>query len=151
MARKAEGTQLDNEIRKQVVTDYLNATAKRDFDRMAELLTEDFTLWMVTSVKDLGMPYPLVGRDAFFAFVRELSSRPGKWQVETSTPLEIFFNETSAAVRVRNVGKYATGFVYDNEYVFIYRFEGDRIAEMREFTDTRYIANLTEKAMAYTG
>jgi ketosteroid isomerase-like protein len=140
---------LGNETRRQVVTRYLNAAAKRDFDEMAELLTEDFTLWMVISAKERGMPYPLVGRDAFFAFIRELEKSSAKWTVETSTPLQMFFSETSVAARVRNVGRYRSGFVYDNEYVFIYRFDGDRIAEMREFTDTRYIANLTAKAMAH--
>lgn len=141
---------MDTETRKQVVTRYLNASAKRDFGAMAELLTEGFTLWMVPSVAEHGMPIPLAGRDAFFDFVGKLQAQPSKWKVETSTPLEFFFNTDSAAVRVRNVGKYASGFVYDNEYVFIFRFEGERIAEMREFTDTRYIASLTEKAMAYT-
>jgi ketosteroid isomerase-like protein len=121
---------MTNEEKKQVITGYLEASARRDFERMAAFLTEDFTLWMVLSARERGLPSPLAGREAYFGFARKLRERPDMWKVRSYTPLQ---------------------FLYDNEYVFIYRFRGERICEMREFTDVAYIDMLRRKATAGAG
>jgi ketosteroid isomerase-like protein len=143
---------MDRERRKAAVTAYMQASAMRDFEALRRMLPEDFRVFMTMSVKDAGLPFPLEGREAFIDFLAEQQKRPTRWKVESSTPLEFFFDDAdSVAVRARIVGAYPSGFPYDNEYVFILRFEGEVIVELREFTDTRYIASLTEKAAAYTG
>lgn len=137
-----------NELRRRVVTDYLDATVRLDLDAMGGFLTDDFVLRMVPSARDHGMPIPLVGREQFIDFVRALQERPGMWAVRSFVAEQFLFDEDSVAVRVRLIGEFASGFPYDNEYVFIYRFAGEKICEMREFTDTAYIASLTSKAKA---
>jgi ketosteroid isomerase-like protein len=144
--------EVTNDEKKRVITDYLEASARRDFERMAAFLTEDFTLWMVLSARERGMPSPLAGREAFFDFARKLRERPDMWKVRSYTPLQFLFDEEdSVAVRLRTLGDFPSGAVYDNEYVFIYRFRGERICEMREFTDVAYIDMLRRKATAGAG
>lgn len=137
-----------NDQRRRIVTNYLDATVRLDFDALGSYLTEDFVLWMVPSARDHGMPIPLVGRERFIDFVRALQARPGMWAIRAFAAQQFLFDEHSVAVRVRLIGEFASGFPYDNEYVFIYRFAGEKICEMREFTDTAYIAKLTSKAQA---
>lgn len=131
----------------QTIADaYLDATVRHDIDALRALMTEDFTLWMVPSARDHGMPVPMRGREAFLKFVGQLHDRPTMWKPRAYKPQEFLFSEDSVAVRVRLIGDYPSGLEYDNEYVFIYRFDGDRICEMREFTDTMFIAGLAKKA-----
>jgi ketosteroid isomerase-like protein len=140
---------MTNDEKKRIVTAYLEASTARDFERMATLMTEDFTLWMVPSAREMGMPNPLVGRETFFEFVRGLSQRPDMWKVREVRPAQFLFDdEGSVAVRLRSIGAFASGYTYDNEYVFIYKLAGDRICEMREFTDVAYINILRERAGA---
>jgi ketosteroid isomerase-like protein len=139
---------MTNEQKKQFITAYLDASAARDFERMASFLTEDFTLWMVLSARENGMPSPLGGRQQFLDFVANLHRRPDMWKVSRYVTSQFLFDEDSVAVRLRSLGEFPSGLVYDNEYVFIYRFVDDKICEMREFTDVAYINILREKATA---
>jgi ketosteroid isomerase-like protein len=140
-----------NEQKRKVIADYLDATIKMDIEWIGSFLTEDFTIWFVPSARQHGLPIPLVGRQRFMDFVRELQGRPGMWQPRSFTPQQFLFDADSVAVRVRLVGEFPSGLAYDNEYVFIYRFAGDKIAEMREFTDAAYIASLVQQAAAHAG
>jgi ketosteroid isomerase-like protein len=138
---------MTNDEKKRIVTAYLEASAARDLERMAALLTDDFTLWMVPSAREMGMPSPLVGRETFFEFVAGLSQRPDMWKVRETRPAQFLFGEDdSVAVRLRSIGDFASGYTYDNEYVFIYKLADGRICEMREFTDVAYINILRERA-----
>ena len=140
---------MTNDEKKRIIIAYLNASAARDLERMGALLTEDFTLWMVPSVGEMGMPNPLVGRGTFLDFVRGLAERTDMWTVREYQPAQFLFDEADGvAVRVRSLGAFASGYVYDNEYVFIYKFAGGKICEMREFTDVAYINILRERAGA---
>jgi ketosteroid isomerase-like protein len=42
--------------------------------------------------------------------------------------------------------EFPNGAACDNEYVFIFKFEGGKISEMREFTDVAYIDILRRRA-----
>jgi ketosteroid isomerase-like protein len=139
---------MTQEQRRRIVSDYLDASARQDYDRMGGHLTEDFTLWMVPSARAAS---PLEGRDTFLDFVKTLHKRPDMWKIRTLTPRQFLFDEDSVAVRVHSLGDFPSGVIYDNEYVFIYKFAGERICEMREFTDAGYIASLRQKAIAQAG
>jgi ketosteroid isomerase-like protein len=64
--------------------------------------------------------------------------------------LQFLFDESSVAVRLRSIGEFSNGYPYDNEYVFIYEFVGEKICAIREFTDVAYIRILSEKAEGHT-
>ena len=142
---------MTNDEKKKILTAYLQASAHRDVEEMASFLTEDFTLGMVPSAAEQGLPNPIVGRQTFLDFLRQLMARPDMWKPRESLPQQFLFDEDSVAVRVRNLGDFPSGLVYDNEYVFIYKLRGDKICEMREFTDAAYIYSLRQKAAAQAG
>lgn len=137
---------MTNQDRQRIVEQYLDVTIKHDFAGMRALMSEDFTIWMVPSAVDHGIPVPLEGRENFLEFAGRLSSGGTMWEPRGHKIEQFLFSEDSVAVRVRLIGDFANGDIYDNEYVFIYRFAGDRICEMREFTDTMFIDKLFRKA-----
>jgi ketosteroid isomerase-like protein len=138
----------NHEIR-SLLNEYMTATVAQDFDQIAAFLDEDFTLWMVPSVADHGLPNPLSGRQRYLDFVRELNRRPSMWKPRTFTIDEIFFGDAAAAIRVRLIGDFASGFEYDCEYVFTFRFRDGKVLEKREFVDTAYIASLNRMAIEH--
>jgi ketosteroid isomerase-like protein len=142
---------MDNTQKKRIVMGYFEAAASRDLDRMISFLTDDFTLWMAPSAREQGLPIPLVGRERFVEFLQALRGRSDMWKVREQIPAQFLYDEDSAAVRVRSIGEFPNGAVYDNEYVFIFnifKFEGGKISEMREFTDVAYIDILRRRAAA---
>jgi ketosteroid isomerase-like protein len=140
---------MTNDEKKAIITRYLDASVVRDFAGMREVLTEDFQLWMILSAAELGLPNPMRGREAFLQFVSGLSERPGGWKTREYTAHQFLYDGDSVAVRLRMLGDFPSGFVYDNEYVFIFKLAGDKICEMREFTDLAYIESLRRRAAAH--
>jgi ketosteroid isomerase-like protein len=137
-----------DESRRQILLDYFGATVDVDLDRIGSFFTEDCVVWLVPSAVKHGLPRPLVGRDAFVDLVRTMQSDGRSWKPRAFLPQQMFFDDDTVAVHVRHIGDMPNGSVYDNEYVFICTFEGDRIAVMREFTDTAFIGDfLAENAM----
>ena len=137
---------MTNEDRRQIVEQYLNLTIKHDFAALRGLMSEDFTIWMVPSAADHGIPIPLQGRENFLDFATRLNSGGTFWTPRGLELEQMLFSEDSVAARVRLIGDFPNGDPYDNEYVFIYKFAGDKICEMREFTDTMFIDKLFRKA-----
>jgi ketosteroid isomerase-like protein len=139
---------MTNEEKQKVVTDYLQASLARDPEQMGKHLTEDFTVWLAPSAREQGFAAKLESRAQFFDLIGKLRERPDMWKVRQFLPQQFLFSDDSVAVRVRSVGDFPSGFVYDNEYVFIYRLRDGKICEMREFTDVAYINSLRKQAMA---
>jgi ketosteroid isomerase-like protein len=63
------------------------------------------------------------------------------WKPRSFAPLDFYFDGDTVAVHLRHIGDMPDGVVYDNDYLFIYTFDGDKIAEMWEFTDTAYVTD----------
>ena len=128
-----------NDRRRHVLAQYFDASVARDVDRLANHLTKDLHVWLVPSVVKLGVPRPIEGRDAFLAFVRARAASSSSWTARSFTPMRLYFDGNDVAAHMRLIGDMTDGAVYDNEYVFLFTFDGDRISEMREFTDTSFI------------
>ena len=75
------------------------------------------------------------GKDAvmrdLYAYVRSLVERGSR-----TIPLNIFADGDHVIVEARGAMMTRTGQKYDNEYCLIYRFEGGKIVEMREYCDS---------------
>ena len=126
--------------RKQVIEEYLSSSiGEGDPDRAASYFTEDCEIWLVPSVEALGMERPMRGRQAWADFIRGFIGSPGTWRTRSATVERFYVDGDDIAAHLRLVGDMPNGAVYDNEYVFLFRFEGDRISSFREFTDTAFI------------
>jgi ketosteroid isomerase-like protein len=137
---------MTDDHKKQIVLEYLAASLDQDIDQMGSFLTEDFRFFTAPSARENGTPWLIDGRQAYLDFVRNVRKRSKKWRVREYRPSQFLFDESAVAVRLRSIGEFSNGFVYDNEYVFIYSFRGEKICEIREFTDVAYIRILSERA-----
>ena len=142
---------MTNEEIASLLDAYMSATVRRDVDAIAGFLDPDFTLWMVPSASDHGIENPLSGRQRYLDFITELHRRPTMWTATGFRIEDIFYGIDAAAIRVRLMGTYASGFEYNNEYVFTFRFRNGKVLEKREFVDTAYIHSLNRKAAEYEG
>jgi ketosteroid isomerase-like protein len=66
-----------------------------------------------------------------YGYVRSLVDRGSR-----TIPLRIFADGDHVIVEARGAMKTKAGEKYDNEYCLIYRFEGGKIVEMREYCDS---------------
>jgi ketosteroid isomerase-like protein len=135
--------------RKKILLDYLDATVARDLDRIGSLLADDVKIWLPPSAEKHGLPRPLEGRENFLGLVRalhggQLGDRPF-FTPRSMTPFRFLVADDTVAVHLRTLGDMPNGAVYDNQYVFLYTFVGDKIAEIREFTDTSFINDFLEE------
>jgi ketosteroid isomerase-like protein len=132
--------------KRKILIDLLDATFAKDYDRIGAMLTEDFAIWMAPSARKHGIPIPLEGRANFLNFNRKVQDIPGMWKPHSYEVKRIYFDGDHAALWVRFLGEFEGGAPYDNEYVFTFRFVGDKIAEKREFVDTAYIDHQRDAA-----
>ena len=124
-----------------MITEYLAATVAGDPTGVGACFTEDCRIWLVPSVAKRGVPRPIVGREAWAAFV----GRPRRWHTRSFTPLRLYGDGDGVAAHLRLVGDLPSGAIYDNEYLFLFTFDGDRICELREFTDTAFIHDFLDE------
>lgn len=137
---------MTNEQRQRIVEQYIEATVRQDFATKRKIMSEDFALYMVPSAGDHGIENPVRGREKYLGFAENLTTSDTMWKPRDHKIEQFLFGEDSVAVRLRLIGDFPNGDIYDNEYVFIYGFDGDKISEMREFTDTMFIDKLFRQA-----
>ena len=137
--------------RKQRILDYYAATIDGDLERIADCFTDDVCIWMPPSAAKRGLPVPLVGREAFLELSRQLLSGSEFWKPTRWTPHVFLVDGDRVAVHATHEGVMPGGEVYENDYMFLYTFAGDRIAELREFVDTAWINDFLESTPAATG
>ena len=134
------------EEKRKILTDFTAASISHDVDAIGAAITEDFTIYVAPSARKRGFEIPLRGRDKYLGFIRNIGNVPGMWRPSGFEIKKIYFDGDDAALWVRFQGDFEGGYPYDNEYVFTYRFVGDKIAEKREFVDTAYIDEQREAA-----
>jgi ketosteroid isomerase-like protein len=136
-----------SEDRKQRVLEYFESLVTDDFARIAEIFSADVRWWMPrTAETKYGMPVPTVGLERFLALQRqgvEEIYHPLRWTTHTVIAEGDFVTAlTTLEAQTRD------GAVYSNDYLFLFRFADDKIAEFWEFVDTLYVqeffASITE-------
>lgn len=137
-----------DEQRKQVIRDYFDAgLGDGDPEVAGGYFTEDCEIWLVPSVEAMGMPRPMRGRQAWVDFIRGFLGSPGTWRTRSAAAERFYVDGDGIAAHIRLVGDMPNGAVYENEYVFLFEFEGEQISVFPEFTDTAFItAFLTANA-----
>jgi ketosteroid isomerase-like protein len=120
-----------------VAVDLLNAIAERRREAVGDLLTEDVTWWVPLSAAARGLTRPLRGRERVLKLLGGDNShyRSGTMRWEFHDVLQdgqrVVIHCTLRALTTEGVD-------YENHYLMLYRFEGTRIAEAWEYTDTAY-------------
>ncbi|HEY3737954.1 MAG TPA: nuclear transport factor 2 family protein [Jatrophihabitans sp.] len=125
------------EHNKDVLRRFLAAMAAGDPEALGALLSEDAAWWVPLSASRDGFGRPLIGRQAIAQFAGGKVTKafiPGstRWEFE----YEIAEGDLAAA-KVRRIAVGSNGASYENEYIWLFRFNEDAsVAEVWETMDT---------------
>ncbi len=122
---------------REIAVDLLNAIAERRRDALPDLLTEDVTWWVPLSAAARGLARPLNGREGALKLLGGDNShyRTGTMQWEFH---DVLRDGERVVIHCTLRALTREGVPYENHYLMLYRFEGTRIAEAWEYTDTAY-------------
>jgi ketosteroid isomerase-like protein len=126
----------DLETNKQVVRDQLAAMDRVDIDAQAALMADDVQYWVPQSATQVGgLPRPLVGKEAVLGLLANAKA----YFSETNITIDQIVAEGDyVAVHSHMEGRTASGNDYLNQYHWLFRLDGGRIAEIWEHLDTAY-------------
>jgi hypothetical protein len=120
----------------QAVRAYYAASEASDGEAVGALVTDGVKWWVPQSAAAQGIPRPVVGRDQliehFWGTARyRVGSRT--WTIE-----RLITSGDCVAAQATMTATMAGGAPYTNQYVYVFRFEGSKIAEVWEYLDTAY-------------
>ena len=126
--------------RKRLAREFLAALEPRDRPALEALFAPD-ARWVIP--RSAPEPYAGVHRGSarildLMLGASEHAFAPGTHRIEErclATEGDVVFAE------VRMTARSPRGSDYENFYVFVFEFDGDRIRELREHVDTRYAAS----------
>jgi uncharacterized protein len=127
--------------RKQAVHDVLAAYAASDADALRTVLTNDVVWWVPPSAAGR-YPRPISGIDAVLEVLagpsRSYRKPSIRWTIHhiVGDEGDIVMANASMTADLINGNPYA------NDYCYVFRFEGDRIAEGTEYADTAHAMQL---------
>ena len=124
---------LDNE--KQTVLELLDGIARRDRSLLERLVTDDVVWWAPRSASRHGLARPLVGRAAVVELLRG-SKEFFRADTTTWTVITMIGEGSSVVAHVERRCLTSNGADYQNDYLLRFDFEGGRIREAWEQTDT---------------
>jgi len=121
--------------------EFLDAQAAGDTAGLQAMMVDDVRWWVQLSVEGR-VPRPLVGAREVAQFASgEITASfvagSTTWRVHHMTA-----EDDRVAVLAQRLAVGANGWPYDNEYHWLFRFEGDRIAEIWEVLDTSHAFTL---------
>ncbi|HZC44972.1 MAG TPA: nuclear transport factor 2 family protein [Candidatus Acidoferrum sp.] len=119
--------------KKELVIEFLEEFEDPDPVRLATMVSNDFQWQVMTRME--GMP-PVKGREGFTNFIKMLKTMmPNGLGLKLET---IICEGDRCAVQAESNTVVANGKKYNNRYHFDVRFDGDKIAEVREYCDTNH-------------
>jgi uncharacterized protein len=119
--------------KKELATEFLSEFKDPDPARLATMVATDFEWKVMTRIP--GMP-PVKGHDGLRNLVRALKAMmPGGLGLKIET---VICEGDRCAVQAESNTVAANGKKYNNLYHFDIRFDGDKIAEVREYCDTNH-------------
>ena len=119
--------------KKELATDFLTEFRDPDPARLATMIANDFEWKVMTRMEGMG---PVKGHDGFKNFVKSIKTMmPGGLGITIDT---VICEGDRCAVQAESNTVAANGKKYNNRYHFDIRFDGDKIAEVREYCDTNH-------------
>ena len=119
--------------KKELATDFLTEFRDPDPARLATMISNDFEWKVMTRMEGTG---PVKGHDGLRTFVKQIKTMmPGGLGITIDT---VICEGDRCAVQAESNTTAANGKKYNNRYHFDIRFDGDKIAEVREYCDTNH-------------
>jgi len=120
---------------KQTVHELLDAIARRDRVSLERLVTDDVVWWAPRSASRHGLARPLVGRPAVVELLRG-SKDFFRADTTTWTVIAMIGEGSNVVAHVERRCLTSKGAPYENDYLLRFDFDGGRIREAWEQTDT---------------
>lgn len=119
--------------KKELAVEFLTGFDDPDPVRLATMVASDFEWKVMTRME--GMP-PVKGHDGLRNLLRALKAMmPGGLGLKIET---VICEGDRCAVQAESNTTASNGKKYNNRYHFDIRFDGDKIAEVREYCDTNH-------------
>jgi uncharacterized protein len=119
------------EENKQLARKTWESAVKGDIETATANLSDEVSWMLPASVSPGG---PMKGKQAVAGFFKSLATAfPGGLNSEIR---RVYGEGDTVVIELSNRGQTAKGRQYDNEYCFVYEFEGGKIRRVREYTDT---------------
>ena len=125
----------DERIR--AVHDVLEAYARSDALALRRLLTDDVVWWVPPSAAGR-YPRPIVGIEAVLEVLAGPSLAYDKPTIRWTVHHVVADDGDIVMAAATMTGTLLNGNPYTNEYAFLYRFDGGRVAETTEYADTAH-------------
>jgi ketosteroid isomerase-like protein len=124
---------MTSEEKKELATEFLSEFEDPDPVRLATMVANDFEWKVMTRME--GIP-PVKGHDGLRNLAKMLKAMmPGGLGLKIET---VICEGDRCAVQAESNTIAANGKKYNNRYHFDIRFDGDKIAEVREYNDTNH-------------
>jgi ketosteroid isomerase-like protein len=120
------------------IREFLNAVNGRRYDEVELFLAEDVRWWFAQSAVDHGLIPSRCAEDRR-TVLDYIGRAPTNYRRNELTLLHLLEDGPMVAAHVLGEGQTHAGKDHSNEYIFMFRFADDKIAEVWEFVDTAYI------------
>jgi len=119
--------------KKELATEFLSEFEDPDPVRLATMVSNDFEWVVMTRMEGMA---PAKGHEGLKNFAKGIkTSMPGGLGLKIYT---VICEGNRCAVQAESNTVAANGKKYNNRYHFDIRFDGDKIAEVREYCDTNH-------------
>ena len=119
--------------KKELATEFLSEFEDPDPARLATMVANDFEWKVMTRME--GIP-PVKGHDGLLNLAKIIKAMmPGGLGLKIET---VICEGDRCAIQAESNTVAANGKKYNNRYHFDIRFDGDKIAEVREYNDTNH-------------
>jgi ketosteroid isomerase-like protein len=119
--------------KKDLATEFLSEFNDPDPVRLATMISPDFHWQVMTNMKGMA---PMKGHEGLKNLVKSIKTMmPGGLGVRIDT---VICEGDRCAVQAESNTTASNGKKYNNRYHFDIRFDGDKIAEVREYCDTNH-------------
>ncbi|KAF8075238.1 hypothetical protein FPV67DRAFT_1665966 [Lyophyllum atratum] len=129
-----------------VVTQYFQYINAYNFDGLASLFAGNFTHeFRPASIGGMGIP--VRNSAQFLDWLKNLQKLIVA--LNFNVPVETIVADNTVVVHVLSAGETPSlGKSFPNEHLFIFHFEGGKISSIKEFMDSKYVAQLSEDEKA---
>ncbi|KAJ6536810.1 hypothetical protein B0H19DRAFT_1079227 [Mycena capillaripes] len=115
---------------------HLNAL---DFEAIADLLSPDFVHEYFPASLTMPAGKAKRGKEEMLELFKHAWLSVFDY-ITLLPPMDVIQGSDAVVFHVRSDGMSKSGKKYNNEYMFIFHFDGEKIVYMKEFTDSKYSA-----------